>query len=151
VPEPEPTQPALLEPDPEPAEPPVCVVSVDELLERLLESGLTEPEEPPAEEPSGVLYGGILHDGETGDIMSEPVPLEIAGMDQLLAFLKNLDKLETQEQARLELLEQTVNHPMLTTPFEAYTVTEGLLLLLLLCAFLSACVKLLKGGFAWLR
>lgn len=38
----------------------------------------------------------------------------------------------------------------LTTPFEEYTVTEGLLLMLLLLAVVMICVKLLKGGFSWL-
>ena len=52
---------------------------------------------------------------------------------------------------RLEILQGVEDHPMLTTPFDDYTVTEGLLLLLLLSVFLSVCAKLLKGGFAWLR
>lgn len=38
----------------------------------------------------------------------------------------------------------------LSTPFEEYTVTEGLLLMLLLLAVAAACVKLVKGGFSWL-
>ena len=38
----------------------------------------------------------------------------------------------------------------LTTPFEEYTVTEGLLLMLLLLAVVAVCVKLVKGGFSWL-
>lgn len=42
-------------------------------------------------------------------------------------------------------------HPMLTTSFEDYTVTEGLLLLLLLSLFACVCFRLLKGGFSWLR
>lgn len=52
---------------------------------------------------------------------------------------------------RLETIQSAVDHPMMETPFEDYTVTEGLLLLLLLSVFLAACVKMLKGGFAWLR
>ncbi len=39
----------------------------------------------------------------------------------------------------------------MTTSFRDYTVTEGLLLLLLLSAFIAACARILKGGFSWLR
>lgn len=41
--------------------------------------------------------------------------------------------------------------PLLTTPFSDYNVTEGLLLLLLLCLVAQFCVRMLKGGFSWLR
>lgn len=46
---------------------------------------------------------------------------------------------------------QTLDHPALTTPFEDYTVTEALLLLLLLSVFVSACARMLRGGLSWLR
>lgn len=48
-------------------------------------------------------------------------------------------------------IEQIMDHPALTTPFAEYTVTEGLLLLLLLSAFIAACARMLRGGFSWLR
>ena len=38
----------------------------------------------------------------------------------------------------------------LTTSFEDYTVTEGLLFMLLLLSVIVLCVKMLKGGFYWL-
>lgn len=38
----------------------------------------------------------------------------------------------------------------LTTAFSDYTVTEGLLLALLLCVVAAAIIKLLKEGFYWL-
>ena len=40
--------------------------------------------------------------------------------------------------------------PFLTTEFSDYSVTEGLLLALLLFSFLSVCVRVLKEGFFWL-
>lgn len=51
-----------------------------------------------------------------------------------------------------ETIETTAvpDHPFLTTDFSDYSVSEGLLLLLLLFAVISFCVKLLKGGFYWL-
>lgn len=51
----------------------------------------------------------------------------------------------------LETIQQDVEpHPFLTTNFEDYTVTEGILLLALLLAFISICFKMLKEGFSWL-
>lgn len=41
-------------------------------------------------------------------------------------------------------------HDFLSTPFTAYTVTEGLLLALLLCVVAAAILKLIKEGFYWL-
>lgn len=43
-----------------------------------------------------------------------------------------------------------VERPFLTTSFEEYTVTEGLLLMILLLAVVMICVKMIKGGFFWL-
>lgn len=42
------------------------------------------------------------------------------------------------------------DRPFWTTSFEDYTVTEGLLLCLLLSAFGAVLWKLLKGGLSWL-
>ena len=100
---------------------PVDVVSVDELLDRLTAETETAEEDPaPAEEELPV---------DTG-------PMEIAGMDQVLQHL--------------ETMEATMVHPALETPIEDYTVTEGLLLLLLVRVIVSWCVKMIKGGFSWL-
>lgn len=110
---------------PEPSEP-VTVVSVDELIDRLVQSAGTEAEETlPAEEPV------------PEEVLPDPDPLEIVGMDELLL--------------RTEAIRQTLDRPALTTSFRDYTVTEGLLLLILLAAFAAACVRILKGGFQWLR
>lgn len=127
------------EPDPEPpSEPeptdPVTVVSMDELIDRLVQGSQDEEtfEEPPPEETEPLP--------EEGDLFTEvdTGPMEIKGMDKLLTYA--------------ETIQQTLNHPALTTSFqEDYTVTEGLLLLILLAAFTAACIKILKGGFQWLR
>lgn len=66
----------------------------------------------------------------------ESGPTEIVGMDQVLEYLAGI--------------ESAVMHPALETPFEEYTVTEGLLLLLLVLVIVSWCVKMIKGGFSWL-
>lgn len=41
-------------------------------------------------------------------------------------------------------------HLFLNTPFDEYNVSEGLLLSLLLCLFISTLAKILKEGFYWL-
>lgn len=38
----------------------------------------------------------------------------------------------------------------MTTPFNEYTVSEGLLLLIVLLTVIQMCVKIVKGGFWWL-
>ncbi len=135
-PEPEPVSP---EPEPVPApaesgpvpEPGVTVVSVDELVDRLIQSADTGEEAPVLEEPA---EEPVI---EEPPAETDPPPMEILGMDKLLAHA--------------ETIQQTLDHPLLTTSFHDYTVTEGLLLLILLAAFAAVCVKILKGGFQWLR
>ena len=133
APAPEPPPP---EPTPEPADP-VTVVSVDELIDRLVQSGQEEGTtgDPPPEETEQLPEGS----DQTGAPVMEvdTGPMEIAGMDKLLTYA--------------ESIQHTLNHPALTTSFQDYTVTEGLLLLILLAAFAAACVRILKGGFSWLR
>ena len=101
----------------------VEVISVDELLNRLSE-GAEEgvPEEETAAEEI---------------VEEEPEPVEVVGADETLQLL--------------ETIQQDVEpHPFLTTDFADYTVTEGLLLLILLLFFIADCIKLLKEGFSWL-
>jgi len=132
-PEPASESPSEPEPSPEPvSEPPsVEVVSVDELLDRLAQQDQEGQEEQEAEEPAQA------QEDLNGSLIQED-PLQVLGMQEVLLHLQVIQ-------------EQTQPHPAMTTPFEEYTVTEGLLLLLLLCAVIAACVKMLKGGFAWLR
>lgn len=139
APEPEPL-PELppSEPDPElPSEPepadPLTVVSVDELIDRLVQGSQdeeTSEEAPPEETEPLPEEGDLFTEVDTG-------PMEIKGMDKLLTYV--------------ETIQQTLDHPALTTSFQDYTVTEGLLLLILLAAFAAACIRILKGGFSWLR
>lgn len=121
------------EPVPEPA--PVEVISVGELLDRLAGEDSQEPEEPSeeqAEEPVEVIDPGPSFQ-ELWD-----TPIQVIGMDEALRHLRTI-------------VAQTEPHPAMTTDFADYTVSEALLLLLLLSAFMAACIKMLKGGFAWLR
>lgn len=115
-----------MSPDLSVTETPVEVVSVDELVDRLIsdteEQAEQETQEPePVEEPAESVTSSAL---------------EIVGMDQLLE--------------NVEMIQLTVDHPALKTPFEEYTVMEGLLLLLFVLVIISWCVKMIKGGFSWL-
>ena len=65
-----------------------------------------------------------------------------------------LDKIEADTgkiEERTATIVQTLDHPALTTPFEDYTVSETLLLFLLLSVFINACDRMLKGAFSWLQ
>ena len=129
------TDPVEPTPDPEPEQAPVEVISVGELLDRLAGEDSQEPEEPseePAEEPVEVIDPGPSFQ-ELWD-----TPIQVIGMDEALRHLRTI-------------VAQTEPHPAMTTDFADYTVSEALLLLLLLSAFMAACIKMLKGGFAWLR
>lgn len=155
TPEPVPDETVIaLPPDVESTVPPMEVISVDELLDRLAQSD--EQTEVPAEgdEPNEAL----------AELPVEPDPvlmiLEQVG-GKLIDMIGNLDRIEehieeiekdTNEiQMDVDIISQTVNHPALTTSFSEYTVTEALLLLLLLSAFISACARMLRGGLSWLR
>ncbi len=102
-------------------------------MNRLIQSAAGEevPEEP-AEEPVTEEPAA-----EEPLVEADPLPLEVLGMDKLLEHA--------------EAIQQALDRPLMTTSFRDYTVTEGLLLLILLAAFAAACVKILKGGFQWLR
>ena len=137
---------------PEPGEPYPSGVYVDAAGNLWSESGeLLSPGTTPAREP------GV--DELTGELVGEPVTGEPV-IDTGLLLLDLLDALTGEEgmtsdvdgiQEAVEGIQQALDHPLMTTSFQDYNVTEGLLLLLLLSAFIAACAKMLKGGFSWLR
>lgn len=113
---------------------------------RTADGELFSPGTTPATEPTEALTG------ET--VTGEPA------IDTALLLADLLDALTGEEgmtsdvdgiQQTVDEVRQVLEHPLMTTSFQDYTVTEGLLLLLLLSAFIAACAKILKGGFSWLR
>lgn len=113
-----------LTPSPEPvasSDPNMEVISVAELLARLAEQE-DAAEEVPEASPSPE---------------PTPGPVEVVGTDETIQLLESIQ-------------EDVTPHPFLSTPFDDYTVTEGLLLLILLLFFIAGCIKLLKEGFSWL-
>lgn len=148
-PAPDPTPPPVLEtpPEGEPAADPVEVISVDELLERLTQQEDAGVESPPEE----------VVDAGAADIPVDPDPVSLV-LDQVVGKLLemgiDLGKIEghlKEIKTEVTVVADTVDHPALTTSFAEYTVTEALLLFLLLAAFLSACARMLRGGLLWLR
>lgn len=119
--------------DPVPEEPETApsssgeVVSVDELLERLSQTEQNTGDTPEMSAEDTGTTDDVPVYSETGGIIA------IEGMGQLLQ--------------RLETLEQTADHPMMETPFESYTVTEGLLLLIFILLFLDFFLNLLRRWF----
>lgn len=142
------------QPDPEPVTSPMEVVPVDELLDRISEL-LAEKdaalEDAEAEQPMETV------DGAADVPISDPDPVTglLEGVvDHLLDMIVDLGKIEehTKEiQLDVMTMAQMLDHPALITSFSDYTVTEALLLFLLLAAFVSACARMLRGGFSWLR
>lgn len=61
---------------------------------------------------------------------------------------------QTMDTSTLELytgqIQETIDHPFMTTPLDDYTVTEGLLLLILLVLVLKWIGQAIKEGFYWL-
>lgn len=104
------------------------------------EGELLSPGTTPAMEPAEVVP---VEDTVTG----EPT------IDTALLLVDLLDALTGEEgmSSDVDSVQQVLDHPFMTTSFQDYTVTEGLLLLLLLSAFVAACARMLKGGFSWLR
>lgn len=110
--------------------------------------------------------GELLSPGTTPAM--EPLEVETVGepvtgdptIDTALLLVDLLDALTGEEgmvsdvdglQQTVSEIQQSLDHPLMTTSFQDYTVTEGLLLLLLLSAFVAACARMLKEGFSWLR
>lgn len=111
---------------------PLEVVSVDELIDRLTASNTDET------------------DGETDTQEEQAEEIEPSLSDQYFAAALENDSDREVVELLTEIKQEVQRHPALTTNFEDYTVSEGLLLLLFLSVFGSWLVRLLKGGFSWL-
>lgn len=59
------------------------------------------------------------------------------------------DRLDTVNETLTEI-HDTFMHRAMDTPISEYTVTEGLLLLLLICIVINWCAKMIRRGFSWL-
>lgn len=134
APDPEPTP----DPAPEPEAPaaPVEVITVEDLLDRITgeTGGDGETEEPPQEAEGDAGTEAPVESGEALPVEGTlEGPIEVVGMDTVLK--------------RLETIQGVVDHPMMETPFEDYTVTEGLLLLIFVILLLDFFLDILRRWF----
>ena len=112
---------------------------------------LLSPGTTPAMEPGvNELAGEIVGEPVTGEPVIDTAILLLDLLDALIGEDGMTDDVDGIQEA-VEGIQQALDHPLMTTSFQDYNVTEGLLLLLLLSAFVAACAKMLKGGFSWLR
>lgn len=152
----------------EDARDPVVVISADELLDRLearqAETAKAVQDAAQASvrsSPMGtqtvtasMTKGGELVPVEEGEVTLEVIEILI---EALIDFFTQdgtedgTDVLTSIKDTVEEIAANVEPHPLLDTPFEDYTVVEGLLLVLVLwLAVLNPCVKMVKGGFSWL-
>ena len=101
---------------------------------------------------SNDLPGNDSEQSEPVDVPGgDKLPGENDGRSDRDEFVDSLLEVEGNEGDTIVLqLVEPDPRPFLETPFEDYTVTEGLLLALLLGLFLSCVIKIIKGGFYWL-
>lgn len=111
------------------------------------EGELLSPGTTPATEPAEVVS---REEPVTGDPTTDTALLLVDLLDALTGEEGMASDVDGLQQTVGEI-QQALDRPLMTTSFQDYTVTEGLLLLLLFSAFVAACAKMLKEGFSWLR
>lgn len=112
----------------------------------LMSLGTTPAMEPGVEE----LAAEVVGEPVTGEPVVDTALLLLDLVDALLGedgMTSDVDGL----QETVEDVRQMLDHPFLTTSFEEYNVTEGLLLMLYLYFFITGCIRIIKEGFSWLR
>ena len=116
-----------------------------EELGQLLSGLQTADDEPEQSEELPASEASI----DPGDVVAAELDPGTMAIIEAIKFVK--DELIQIGDEVTEMQLSMDSHPMLTTPFENYTVTEGLLLLLFLSVFIAACARMLRGGLSWLR
>lgn len=126
--------------------PPMVVIPVEDLTDLLDEYFKQDGSDPEGSDGSE----DVLPD-EQGEAAESVEPTEDLPPAVVVSpsVTVDVDLAETEDQ--LSALTEILDHPALTTSFSDYTVTEALLLFLFLVMFLSACARMLKGVFSWLR
>lgn len=115
---------------------PLTVISVDDLLSRLEFSG--------------------AGDTASQNGVEDAVGAEVPAVEVIDVVLDILDQLQQDSEYKatvttlLSSIDEHLNRPALTTSFSDYTITETLLLLILLFHVINACIRIVKGGFNWL-
>lgn len=140
------------EPDQQPAAPPILVVPLEDVLEYLSQQNADPEETADPEESLETVDGEVdLPAVDPATAILEHLLDMILDLGKIERHLDEIEKDTDEIQLDVMTIAQTLDHPALTTSFADYTVTEALLLFLLLAAFVSACARMLKGGLSWLR
>lgn len=150
---------------------PVVVISADELLDRL---EVRQAESAQAAQAAQSVQAPVKSSSMDGQTVAASVPAatrggeilvpeggEVAVIDVIAQLVQAIydhftendnDNLSGIRETLTEIKSSVEPHPLLDTPFEEYTVTEGLLLVAVLWfVVLTPCIKMLKGGFSWLN
>lgn len=105
--------------------------------------------EPAEEVLTSVDYSAvlqtILHAVDTlyDDVVGDPEDEEISVGENVSAMQADVAQIK-------EMVQTAVERPFLTTPLEDYSVSEGLLLMILFVMFIRALLRLVKEGLYWL-
>ena len=90
----------------------------------------------------------IIEGGATAGEISEVLDrLGIAAIDEII---KDLFTFETEDEVHQIAEVVTTPRPFLETPLDEFTVSEGLLLCILVVMIINALVRMVRGAFFWL-
>ena len=145
---------------------PMLVVSADDLLDRL-EARQVETTQAASAANTPIQSTMVARSVpvlEAGGEIAVPEGGEIAVLIQIVEALKSYfeeddnsllttirDNTASIKQSVEEIKVSVEPHSLMDTPFEEYTVIEGLLLVLVLWLLvLHPCIRMIKGGFSWL-
>ena len=82
---------------------------------------------------------------DQGDVLVD------SSSDPALDQFFETETLETETMETVEVIGEVVEERLfLSTPFDDYTVTEGLLLMILFALIIPQLIRIVKGGFFWL-
>ena len=133
---------------------PLEVVSVEEVVARMMPQATETAPVQAASVPAVTNAGGeVLVPGSDELSVIEVVQLLLSYFQEddnslITAIRDNTADIKT---AVTEIQANTAPHLLMETPFEEYTVLEGLVLILVLwLAVVNPCIKMIKGGFSWL-
>lgn len=91
-----------------------------------------------------------VEDMEIGTIIIELVEQVLGALDTDGDGSSDVATVVTEIRQELADVSDALIHPAMITPFTSYTVTEALLLLLVVGKFIEWWIKILKAGFRWM-
>lgn len=134
------------------------ITGLESKVDAVSESALSKEEFREASSAlSATLEDATLQGEEIGPVLAGEL-LEVFLKDEQALVLQGIrsDTSETLSTVRrinsgVEELSGVLVHPAMTTNFAEYSVLEALLLLLVVWQVVKLCLRMLEGGFGWLR